>query len=75
MAVNWQKKDAVVVKCAKPAQDERFDIPPTVGVDTILNMANNKGKVLAVEAGTTFVVDMEACIKTANEKKIIFLAI
>ena len=68
------RKDAVVVKCAKPSQDERFDIP-TVGIDTIKNLANNNGKVLAVEAGATFVVDMEACIKLANEKKIIFLAI
>jgi len=68
------KKGAVIVKCAKPAQDERFDIP-TVGVDTLENLANNNGKVLAVEAGATFVVDMEACIKIANEKKIIFLAI
>jgi len=68
------KKDAVVVKCAKPAQDERFDIP-TVGVDTLRNISDNGGKVLAVEAGTTFVVDLDACIKFADENKIIILAI
>lgn len=68
------KKDAVVVKCAKPSQDERFDIP-TVGVDTLRNLADNNGKVLAVEAGATFVVDIEACVRFADENKIIFLAV
>jgi len=67
------KKDAVVVKCSKPSQDERFDIP-TVGVDTLMNLSDNNGRVLAVEAGKTFVVDKQACIKFADEHKIIFLA-
>lgn len=67
-------KDAVVVKCAKPSQDERFDIP-TVGVDTLKNLADNSGKVLAIEAESTFVVDMDACVKFADENKLIFLAV
>jgi DUF1009 family protein len=68
------KKDAVVVKCAKPGQDLRFDIP-TVGVDTLRNIVDNDGRILAVEAGKTFVVDKEACIKFADENKLIFLAV
>lgn len=68
------KKGAVVVKCAKPSQDERFDIP-TVGVDTLKNLADNNGKVLAVEAGATFVVDLDACIRFADKNKLIFLAV
>lgn len=68
------KKDAVVVKSAKPSQDERFDIP-TVGVDTLKNIADNGGRVLAVEADRTFVVDRQACITFADEHKLIFLAI
>lgn len=67
------RKDAVAVKCAKPSQDERFDIP-TVGVDTLRNLADNNGRVLAVEAGKTFVVNRQACIKFADEHKLIFLA-
>lgn len=67
------RKGGVVVKCAKPLQDERFDIP-TVGVDTMRNIVDNNGKILAVEAGKTFVVNKEACIKFADENKIIFLA-
>lgn len=68
------KQGAVVVKCAKPSQDLRFDIP-TVGVDTLKNISDNNGVVLAVEAGKTFVVDKEACIRFADEKKIIFMAV
>jgi len=67
-------KDAVVVKCAKPSQNERFDIP-TVGIDTLRNLADNHGRVLAVEAGATFVVDFDACVEYADKNKLIFLAI
>lgn len=68
------KKDAVVVKCAKPSQDKRFDIP-TVGVDTLRNLSDNGGKVIAIEADATFVVDLDACIDFADRNKIIFMAI
>jgi len=68
------KQDAVVVKCAKPSQDERFDIP-TVGVDTLKNISNNNGRILAVEANSTFVVDKKACIDYADKHKLIFMAI
>lgn len=68
------KNGAVIVKCAKPSQDLRFDIP-TVGVDTLKNISDNKGAVLAVEAGRTFVVDKEECIRFADENKIIFMAV
>ena len=68
------KKNAAVVKAYRPAQDERFDIP-VVGVDTIKNIADNKGGILAVEAGKTFIVDFEACVKLADKHNIIFLGI
>ncbi|MGD9809576.1 MAG: LpxI family protein [Deferribacterales bacterium] len=68
------KKDAVVVKCAKPSQDKRFDIP-TVGVDTLRNLADNGGRLIAIEAGATFVVDVDSCIAFADANKIIFMAI
>jgi len=68
------KEGAVVVKCAKPSQDLRFDIP-TVGVDTLKILHDNKGKVLAVEADSTFVVEIDKCIRFADENKLVFLAI
>jgi len=68
------KSGAVIVKCAKPSQDLRYDIP-TVGVDTLKNIADNKGGLLAVEADKTFVVDREACVNYADKNNIIFMAI
>ena len=67
-------KGAVVVKCEKPSQDKRFDIT-TVGVDTLKNISDNNGVVLAVEADATFVVDLEACKQFADMNKLIFLVI
>ncbi|MGE4267088.1 MAG: LpxI family protein [Deferribacterales bacterium] len=68
------KEDGVVVKCAKPSQDLRFDIP-TVGIDTLKILSDNKGAVLAVEAESTFVVEIDKCIRFADEHNLIFLAI
>ncbi|MGA1862419.1 UDP-2,3-diacylglucosamine diphosphatase LpxI [Deferribacter thermophilus] len=71
---NYAKKDAVVVKVAKPFQDFRFDVP-TVGIDTLKNIKDNKGKVLALEAGKTFIIDKEECIKFADKNKMIIVGI
>jgi len=68
------KKGAVIVKCAKPSQDKRFDIP-TVGVDTLKILADNGGSLIAIEASATFVVDVDSCIAFADANKIIFMAI
>ena len=67
------KKNAVVVKVAKPDQDERFDVP-TVGVDTLKNLFDNNGEVLAIESGETFVVNIDECIEYANKKSLIFVS-
>ena len=54
-----------VVKVAKPAQDRRFDVP-TVGVKTIQTMYEAGGRVLAVEAGQTILLDEAEVIALAN---------
>lgn len=64
----------VVVKCAKPTQDMRFDVP-TVGLKTIEIMKDNKISVLALEAGRSIIIDKEECIKKANEFGIIIVGI
>jgi DUF1009 family protein len=66
------KEGAVVVKAKRPYQDDRFDIP-TVGVDTLKQIADNSGSVLAVEAGSTFVVDMAKCREYADSRGICFI--
>lgn len=68
------KKGGVVVKTAKPSQDERFDVP-TVGVDTLKKITDNKGSLLAIEAFKTFVVNKEECIRFANENGLVFISI
>jgi DUF1009 family protein len=47
-----------VVKVAKPQQDERFDMP-TIGIGTLQSIRAAGGKVLAIEAGKTILVDRE----------------
>src|SRR5262245_6222876 len=55
----------VVVKVAKPAQDMRFDVP-TVGTQTIESMKKAGGRVLAIEAGKTILLDEPATLSLAD---------
>ncbi|WP_196593078.1 LpxI family protein [Pectinatus sottacetonis] len=65
---------AVVVKVAKPNQDNRFDVP-VIGVNTIEVMIKVKAKVLAVEAGKTLIVDRQKVISLVNENDMIIAVI
>ena len=55
-----------VVKTAKPQQDMRFDVP-TVGLGTLENLVAAGGKVLAIEAGRTIVLDLPAVQRYADQ--------
>ncbi|MCS6863456.1 MAG: UDP-2,3-diacylglucosamine diphosphatase LpxI [Gemmataceae bacterium] len=55
----------VVVKIAKPHQDQRFDVP-TVGPQTIETMHAAGATALAIEAGRTILLDEAATIALAN---------
>jgi DUF1009 family protein len=55
----------VVVKVAKPHQDMRFDVP-TVGTSTIETLRRAGGRVLAIEAGRTIVLDQEDTVALAD---------
>jgi UDP-2,3-diacylglucosamine hydrolase len=59
------KKGGVVVKVAKPNQDQRFDVP-TVGPRTLQTMRKVGLSVLAFEASQTLVLDPEAMIAFAD---------
>ena len=63
-----------VVKVSKPQQDMRFDVP-TIGLSTLETMLEVGGRVLAVEAKKTIVVDQEKCADFANRNKIIIVAL
>jgi DUF1009 family protein len=63
----------VVVKVAKPDQDMRFDVP-TVGPSTIRSIASAGGKVLAIEAEKTILIDEGETIRLADESGIVIVA-
>jgi DUF1009 family protein len=63
-----------VVKTAKPQQDMRFDVP-TVGVWTLETMVAAGGKVLAIEAGRTILVDEPGFLKFADTHGIAVVAL
>ena len=63
-----------VVKTAKPQQDMRFDVP-TVGLRTLKTMAEAGGKVLAVEARRTIILDQPELIDFANRNRLIVVAL
>lgn len=64
----------VVVKVAKPNQDMRFDVP-TVGPLTIESMRQARGRVLAVEAGKTILLDREETVAAADRAGISIIAV
>ena len=67
-------KGAIVVKVAKPHQDQRFDIP-AVGMNTLKVMKRHKANVLALEAGKTIIVEQEKMVQFANKHKMIIVAV
>lgn len=68
------RKNACVVKVAKPNQDKRFDIP-TVGLRTLRTMKRYKSNLLAVEANETIIVEQEKVIKYADDNNIVIMAV
>jgi DUF1009 family protein len=56
---------AVVVKASKPQQDVRFDLP-AVGPQTITVMAEVKAAVLALEAGSSIILEKERLVGLAD---------
>ncbi len=69
-----RKGGFTVVKVAKPQQDRRFDVP-TVGLSTIQTMYESGGRVLAIEAGQTILVDEREVVELANKLGIAIVAV
>ncbi|MCK5113346.1 MAG: UDP-2,3-diacylglucosamine diphosphatase LpxI [Phycisphaerae bacterium] len=61
---NW-----TMIKVARPNQDMRFDVP-TVGPETIKNLAAAKCATLVVEAEKTLIADKPATLALADKLKI-----
>jgi len=52
----------------------RFDVP-TIGLRTLKTMVTAGGKVLAVEAGRTIILDEPDVIDFANQNRLVIVAI
>jgi DUF1009 family protein len=64
----------VVVKVAKPQQDMRFDVP-TVGTTTVESLHRAGGRLLAVEAGKTILLDEAETLALADRYGITVVAL
>lgn len=67
------RKGGVVVKVAKPDQDQRFDIP-TVGLRTLKTMRRAGLHMLVTEARQTLYLEPEEMIQFANRHKMTVLS-
>ncbi|MCH2114565.1 MAG: UDP-2,3-diacylglucosamine diphosphatase LpxI [Pirellulales bacterium] len=63
-----------VVKVAKPNQDMRFDVP-AVGVQTLESVSVAGGKVLAIEAGRTILLNQAEFCRAAARLRISVVAV
>jgi DUF1009 family protein len=68
------KEGFTVVKAVKPGQDRRFDLP-AVGPDTVETLRAARGRVLAMEAGATLVMDLDRMVEAADKAKIVLLGL
>lgn len=66
-------KAGVLVKIKKKGQEVRVDLP-TIGVDTVRNVAELGLNGIAIEAGSTIVLDREKLIKAASELDLFIIA-
>lgn len=65
----FESKQACFVKTVKPNQDYRFDVP-VFGMRTIKNLIDNKIKHVALESGSTIILNKPEVIAAADSHKI-----
>ena len=68
------RRGGVVVKVAKPDQDERFDVP-AVGLRTLKTMRKVGLHCLATEANATFYLEQTEMIQYANEHDLTLVSV
>ena len=64
----------VLIKMAKPQQDDRFDLP-TIGPDTISAAVKAGLRGIALQAGRSLIVERESTIAAANQANIFIAGI
>jgi hypothetical protein len=68
------KAGGVLVKCAKPDQELRIDLP-SIGPDTVANAKAARLRGIAVEAGKSIILDREKTISAADESGLFLFGI
>lgn len=68
------KSQAILVKTKKAKQSAKADLP-VIGVDTIKNCHKNNIKGIAIQAGSTLIINKEEVIKLADELGMFLIAI
>lgn len=69
-----EPSEIIIVKVAKPRQDQRFDVP-VLGTRTIDSMIKIGARVLAFEAGKTLLLDRQDMISKADKNNICIIGI
>lgn len=64
--IDWDGKQGVLVKCVKPKQDIRVDLP-TIGPETIKRVSAAKLAGIVVSAGSIIMVERSQSIALAND--------
>jgi DUF1009 family protein len=59
----------VMIKVSRPQQDMRWDVP-TVGLETMKKLAENKFSALAIESGRMYLVEKDKFIEMADSSNI-----
>jgi DUF1009 family protein len=67
-------KEFVLVKGCREEKDIRFDLP-TIGIETVKNMKNAGGRVIAVKEGKTIILEKEKVIEECLKNKIKLIGI
>jgi DUF1009 family protein len=68
------EKKAILVKCSKPIQDHRLDMP-SIGASTIDEAYNNGLAGIAIEADKVLVIDYEKLVEKANNLGIFLISV
>ena len=64
----------VVVKMASPSQDRRFDLP-VIGAQTIERLISSSVSCLAVQAGSTLLLDRNTLVAAANTARLCLIGV
>jgi DUF1009 family protein len=64
----------IAVKVSKPNQDWRFDVP-VIGMDTVSMLAETRARLIAVEAGSTLILDKQAVIDRAKDLSVTIIGV